>query len=243
MNVQRYFAAKDVKATVRAAFGATVVQFPVVFLLYLIGLLFVAWYAQHPELQASLTNVDRIVPHFTVNILPGGLRGLVIAGIFAATMSSMSAGINSLTTCSLKDIWERLGTTSASREIVRGRVLTLVWGLTGTFSALLVANLKLTLAERFNMIYTFFAGPLAGIFLLGVLGKRASAWPTLLGALGGFAVTMTMANQTNVHWLWNPPTGCAVTMLIGYCLSWLLPQSNPKAIARYTLVGSRESRL
>jgi SSS family transporter len=240
INVQRYFTTKSLRHTIKASIGSAMILLPVLLLLYGIGVGFVAYYHEHPELQATLKSPDRVMPHFTVNFLPGGFRGLVIAGIFAATMSSMSSGINSLSTSTIKDLLERISPRVKERELFWARTLSAVWGLVATGGALLMVDIKLTILERFNSIYTFFAGPLVGIFLLGILTKRASAWPVVISSVLGFAATAAAAQWTSVHWLWYSPIGCAVTLILGYTSSLLAPQPNRAEMERYTLAGSRK---
>jgi SSS family solute:Na+ symporter len=119
-------------------------------------------------------------------------------------------------------------------------VISAIWGLTATAGATLMVDLKLTILERFNSIYQFFAGPLVGIFLLGMLTKRASAWPVCAGAIVGFLATMLVAHSTPVHWLWYAPVGCVVTLVVGYLGSMVVPQQRSDEIERYTLLGSRQ---
>jgi sodium-coupled monocarboxylate transporter 8/12 len=242
INVQRYFATKSLRETIKATIGSAIILLPVIMLLCAIGIGLSAYYLEHPELAATLQSPDRIMPHFTVNILPQGARGLVIAGIFAATMSSMSSGINSLTTSTMKDFLERLTPSIKKRELLWARVITAMWGLGATLGAMLMVNIKLTILERFNSIYTFFAGPLVGMFLLGLLTKRASAWPVVFSSITGFAATAAVAKWTNVHWLWYSPVGCLTTMIIGYLGSLISRQANESEADRYTLSGSRKLR-
>jgi SSS family transporter len=240
LNVQRYFATKNLRQTIKAAFGSAVILLPVLLLLYSIGIGLVAYYQEHPELLSTLQNADRVMPHFTTNLLPQGFRGLVIAGIFAATMSSMSSGINSLTTSTMKDVLVRIAPTIETRELFWARLLSVLWGLVATGGAVLMVDLKLTILERFNSIYTFFAGPLVGIFLLGILTKRAAAWPVVIGSIIGFASAAAAAQWSSIHWLWYSPIGCGVTMTLGYIGSLIAPQSNTDEVQRYTLIGSRK---
>jgi solute:Na+ symporter, SSS family len=240
INVQRYFATKNLRETIKATIGSALILLPVIMLLFAIGIGLSAYYIENPELAATLESPDRIMPHFTVNILPRGFRGLVIAGIFAATMSSMSSGINSLTTSTMKDFLERLTPSIKERELFWARIITALWGLAATLGAMLMVNIKLTILERFNSIYTFFAGPLVGMFLLGILTKRASAWPVVFSSISGFAATAAVAKWTNVHWLWYSPVGCLTTMIIGYLGSLMSRQTNESEANRYTLSGSRK---
>lgn len=111
--VQHLLTAGDPKAMRRSLYFSGLITIPVVIVLDLVGLALVAFYYQHPEHRAAMGNVDNTVPYFIRNLLPHGLAGLVIAGVFAATMSSLSAGFNSLGTATIVDFY------GASVKVVR----------------------------------------------------------------------------------------------------------------------------
>lgn len=236
--VQRYFTTKSLQHTVWAAIGSAIIVLPVTLLLFGIGIGLTAYYQEHAELRATLTSADRVMPHFTINLLPVGLRGLVIAGIFAATMSSISSGINSLATSTMKDLLERTSPIFQQREMFWARLLTVFWGLIGVSGAILMMNWKLTILEKFTSAYQLFAGPLVGMFLLGVMTKRASAWPVTLGAILGFVAAGAAAQWTPVHWLWYAPVGCLVTLIVGYIGSLFVPHTKKAEVDEYTLARS-----
>jgi SSS family transporter len=236
--VQRYLTTKSLKDTARAVLGNAVMILPTMTILYLCGVGFVAYYAQHPELAGTLTSPDRILPHFTVNVLPTGLRGLILAGIFAATMSSISAGINSVATCVTKDYLTRFSLIRPERELLFGRLTSLFWGALATSAALMLVNWQLTIIEKFATIYSYFAGPLAGIFLLGVLTSRTRGWHAITGAIAGISLVSTVSVITNFHWLWYGPIGCGTTILAGFLLS-LLSSTPNRDVSRYTFAGAR----
>ena len=105
--VQRYLATKSRRDMVRAIALNGVLAVPQIVCLFCVGLGLVAYYMLAPSLGATLHNKDQVLPHFIVNVLPVGAAGLVIAGMLAATMSSVSAGINSLSTATTIDFIQR----------------------------------------------------------------------------------------------------------------------------------------
>jgi len=226
--VQRCFTAKSLKESMKALIFDGIIALPITVLLYLIGIGFVGYYHLHPQMLSSLHSPDQVLPHFIVHALPSGLSGLVIAGIFAATMSSVDSGINSLTTVSVVDFYKRFFHNSRKTEkhyLKVSRCMTLTWGLVATFVALFVRHMG-TIFQIIGKINSFFTGPLLSIFLLGILTRRATSCGVILGAVCGLVATFFVATFTNVSWMWYIVVGCGVTFAIGYLLSLFWQSSN-----------------
>ena len=124
----------------------------------------------------------------------------------------------------MKDLLEQISPGFAEKELFWARTLCFIWGISVTILAVIMVSGQLTIIERFNSIYQLFAGPLAGIFLLGILSKRTSAAPVLLGAFVGFGAAIYIQQTTAVHWLWFSPIGLIITALIGYFGSFIIPR-------------------
>jgi len=223
--VQRYFTTKSKKEMARAVLFNGLITVPVTLGLYFIGIGFSAYYQRNPALAASLTDPQQVMPHFVSHVLPSGLGGVVIAGLLAATMSSLSSGMNSLSTATFIDFIRRFRTGPERSEAVDVRwakYCTLGWGVGATVAAMFVSRLG-GILQISGKISGFFSGPLVGMFLLGLLTKRANAFGVLPGAILGTAVTWFVADHTSVSWLWYGPAGCAATMVSGFALSLLRP--------------------
>ncbi len=219
--VQRYLAARSRRDMTRAVLLNGVLVVPVNVLLALLGLGFVAYYRTHPALNETLSSADLVVPHFVTHVLSPGLSGLVIASLFAATMGSVSAGFNSLSTATMMDFYYRLSPRRAGsgrQALGSARLCTLAWGVAGVGTALFVSKLG-GIVEIMFKINGFFSGPLVGIFLLGVITKRANSFGVLVGAVLGTATTW-LTSYAHVSWLWYGPVGCLTTMATGYLLSF-----------------------
>ncbi|HZP85056.1 MAG TPA: sodium/solute symporter [Chthonomonadaceae bacterium] len=239
--VQRYFTAGSKKAMTKAVMLNGFLTVPLILLLDIIGLGFVAYYKTHPELRASLANPDQILPHFVTHVLPSPLPGLVIAGILAATMSTLSSGLNSLCTVTMVDFYRRFVPRhdgSEKEEVGTARCFTLGWGLLITFSAMFMGRLG-QIVEGSMKALGFLSGPLLGMFLLGILSRRANSFGVLIGAAVGTACA-AYAAQTSISWLWYGPVGCLGTVLVGYPLSFLRPTRQSESVARLT-VWNRDS--
>jgi SSS family transporter len=239
--VQRYFTAGSKKAMTKAVLLNGFLTVPLVLMLDVIGLGFVAYYRAHPALRASLKTPDQILPHFVMHALPTPLPGLVIAGILAATMSTLSSGLNSLCTVTMVDFYRRFvprQSDEQANEVSTARWFTLGWGLLITFSAMFMSRLG-QIVEGSLKALGFLSGPLLGMFLLGILSKRPNSFGVLMGAVVG-TVCAALAARTQISWLWYGPVGCLATVVIGYPFSFLWPGRQPEQIARLTVWG-RES--
>jgi sodium-coupled monocarboxylate transporter 8/12 len=236
--VQRYFTAGSRRAMARAVLLNGFLTVPLVLLLATMGLGFVAYYRTHPALAATLPKPDQVLPHFVMNVLPVGLPGLVIAGVLAATMSTLSSGLNSLSTVTMIDFYRRFrrGGPAAQEDDVRvARGFTLAWGICIAVSALFMSHLG-QIVEGTLKILGFLSGPLLGMFLLGVLTRRANTFGVLAGAAAGTLCTY-LATRTSMAWLWYGPVGCLATMAIAYPASYLRPSLALERVVPLTIWG------
>jgi SSS family transporter len=233
--VQRYLATKSRRDMVNAIVLNGVISLPQVICLFATGLGLAAYYMLHPALQSTLTNSDQVLPHFIVSVLPTGVAGLVIAGMLAATMSSVSAGINSLSTATTIDFIQRFRRRigRSDRDVLMAKSVALVWGSLVTFAAAYVGRLG-AVAEAAITVIGFFTGPLLAMFLLGVLTTRVNQWGVLLGAVVGTLAGWHVSDQ-GVSWLLWGPTGCAAALVAGYASSYLFPPPSREEILPLTI--------
>ena len=202
--VQRYHAARDEKAAARSVWTGALLYVPVAALFFLIGSLLFSYYHASPELLEPLFaqypdgHADKVLPHFIATQLPPGVAGLLIAAIFAAAMSSIDTSLNSAATVTLKDFVQRhlnLGKTEADAlRILRNA--TLVWGVLGTGVALAMIGQK-SLLDAWWKLSGIFAGGMLGLFLLGLISRRANNAGALVGVIVGVLVIcwMTFPDQ------------------------------------------------
>ena len=217
--VQRLLTCKNLKASRKALVGSALsvmAQF-VVFLTVGLGL----WaFYQGRAFERS----DEIFALFIVQELPPGITGLLIAGIFAAAMSSLSSSINSLASAAAYDFWAPLkGLTGDERRILRaGKGFTLVWAALLVGGAILFIPLSrgTTAVEVALGIASVVYGGLLGAFGLGVLTERADERSVILGMVAGIG-TVTFIWLTvpeMVAWPWFALIGTGVTFLVGWAL-------------------------
>lgn len=229
--LQRYFTTRSLSEGRKSVMLDAVIAVPLVGMLFLLGTVLYVYYDFYPSHLDGLPMIDAILPFFVVHELHGILSGLIIASIFAASMAVMSAGINSLATVSTVDFYQRLchpNETDINKVLV-GRIGTLAWGAAATVAALFAGRLG-PLVNAFNIINSFLGGPILGIFLLGMLTKRAKSNATVAGGTAGLICVALLAFKTNVSFFYFAVIGLIVTMVVGYLLSLVGERPDPATL-------------
>jgi SSS family transporter len=215
--LQRLFTTKSSQDCRQSIIVQAVVVVPLTVALSLVGVVLFSFYHYHPERLSGLPLPDAVVPFFAMRELPAGISGLVIASLFSASMAVMSAGINSLTTATTIDFYQRLfrpGEASAHYGWV-GRMGTLAWGAVVTFLALFADRLG-ELALAYNKVSSVITGPMLGIFLLATLTRRTTANGALAGAIAGGIAVWIVSSTTNWSFFLFGPVGVVVTFVFGF---------------------------
>ena len=236
VTVQRYFTTKDVRAGRRAFWVTTFGDTSIAICLTALGMALFAYYASHPlpdQISGLEFQSDWKYPYFIATALPAGVAGLLVAALYAATMSSLDSGINSCTTAFLVDFWQRLrhgnvrpveektaDSSVPSQELLLARKLTLVLGAVVTVLACFVGRLGDIIVIG-NKLVNSFTGPMFAIFLLGMLTKRARPVGVCAGTVAGIAVMAWLIFGTSLNFLWPVAFGLVVSLSVGYGLSLL----------------------
>lgn len=222
--LQRLFTTKSVKDCRQSVILQSILIVPISLLLYSVGIVLFAFYRSYPERIQSLTTNNALLPHFVVDELPQGIAGLVIAAIFAASMAVMSAGINSLTTATTVDFYQRVFRPNKTPEHYAriGRLGTLIWGILVTLLALLAEKAG-DLATAYTRVSSVICGPMLGIFLLATLTRRATSVGATIGGVVGVIAVLTVIAQTNWSFFYLGVIGTLSTVLSGLGASFLTP--------------------
>jgi sodium-coupled monocarboxylate transporter 8/12 len=267
ISVQRYLTATSLKDSQKALWLKLWVTLPLVGLFYLTGSVLYSYYKTFPsqvppfaqahlvpglevppaaETVRQIAN-DRLLPYFVMHELPSPLPGLLIAGIFGATMALVSAAINSLATSALMDFRKTVVGNSKSadkRSLFWARGLTVGFGILGTLLALFVMEHLGTLVQAVNTGFGLFGGPLLGIFCLGVFSRRANTAGALLGAIGGGIVGALVAFSGplfaySISFMWISCSSACATFLFGVLISYFFPA--PSEAAQKLVYSRREA--
>jgi SSS family solute:Na+ symporter len=145
---------------------------------------------------------DRVFPHFIAANLPIGARGLLIAAVFAAAMSTVSTGLNSSATLVMSDFYRRLLRPDASDQsqvlVLRGA--TLLWGIMGTGVALALVRLTNSVLDIWWTISGVLGAGIVGLFLLGMTSPKLRERPAVaILSLGVLLITWMTFSKTD-YW-------------------------------------------
>ena len=149
--------------------------------------------------------------------MPHGISGLLIAAILAAAMSNLSAALNSLSSTSIMDFYVRFRPQADEATKMRlSRLSTFLWAMLLFALAVLSLHKVGRVIEVGLQIASVAYGALLGVFLLGVLTKRANQSGAMVGMLFGFAMELYLWKWTHVPWTWWVMIGTVVTFAVGY---------------------------
>ena len=172
-------------------------------------------------LSPAISNNDSIFPWYIVRELPIGVSGLLVAGIFSAAMSSISSSLNSVSTAYCNDFHAHFRPEVKDKKLLRiARIATVVTGVLGVLLALWMAssNIK-SLWDQFYRYLGLFTGGLGGMFLLGMLTKKANATGTLLGLVVSALLIWYISVFTEINFLMYAFFGVASCFIFGYIFS------------------------
>ncbi len=199
--VQRMLTASDYKKSRRSLVTAALLDVPIAAAFTFIGVLLIAFYAQHPELRPEKAN--DVFGAYILSAMPVVIRGFVLAGVFATAMGSLSAALNALAT-SLTNDWYipyLAPARAGAHYVAAARVFTgvfgvLMMGIAITFAYVNVRNPGLTIIPVALGIAGYILGPMLGVFLLGMLTRtRGSDRGNVLAVTVGLLAIFTLSGR------------------------------------------------
>ncbi|APQ16736.1 sodium:solute symporter family transporter [Maribacter hydrothermalis] len=220
--VQRYLTSSSIKDSQKTLYTNAVLTLPATIIFFGIGTLLFIFYSEMPNaLSPAMSNNDSIFPWYIVRELPVGVSGLLVAGIFSAAMSSISSSLNSVSTAYCNDFHQHFSPKTPDLKLLRiARIVTIVTGVLGVLLALWMAssNIK-SLWDQFYRFLGLFTGGLGGMFLLGMLTKKANATGTLMGLVISAILIWYISVFTDISFLMYAFFGVVSCFIFGYLSS------------------------
>jgi len=198
--VQRYHAARSDRDADKSVWLGALLYLPVSAFFFFIGTALFAYYTAQPELlpadlrqEIAAGKGDNVFPYFIVERLPVGFTGLLIAAIASAAMSTLSSSLNCAATLTLADLYKRFVRPAAGEResMLVLYASTVAWGVIGTGTALAMIHVRSAL-DAWWKLSSIFSGGMLGLFLLGLIARRAKNAAAVTGVAAGLLVIVWM---------------------------------------------------
>src|SRR5699024_1550289 len=238
--VQRLLSCRSKLEAQKALIASGVVVFVQFAIFLAVGLALWAYYDHALPADLGLTRDDEIFPHFIIDGLPTGISGLLLAGILAAAMSTLSSSLSALSSSTVNDVYARLKRTPMTDEqgFKVGRWATIGWGIAFILPATVFESDSGNIVILALGIAGITYGGLLGAFVFGIVNKRARAADANIAfaiavAVNAFFFAMEnyVTGEVWVAWQWYPLLGVIVTFAVGGLLSLRHPAADPVAEA------------
>lgn len=223
--MQRALSTKSAQEAGRSIWAFGLIMIPGGFVFYTIGTALYVYYKSHPERMNPLLSIDATFPLFIAAELPMGVTGLIIAGIFAAAMSTLSSIINSVATLASVDFYERLAKNpTPKKSVLFAEVMTVAAGLMGIAAALLLSRYDIhSLFDVSIELAGLLGGGFAGAYTLGMFTRRANAPGVAIGIASSIVLTTIAWSMNLVHPYFYLAISILLCIVIGYVASLFFP--------------------
>ncbi|HRP57607.1 sodium/solute symporter [Agriterribacter sp.] len=223
--VQRYLATPDVKAARRSFKIALMSDVFASTLLALVGLSMLAYFTNNSSLlngKPIVNQADTLFPRFILIGLPAGVSGLVIAGLLAAAMSSLSSGLNSVSSVVSEDLISRFRKNARKEDALRQiKRLSLVTGIVILLLSFIIARVQGNLLDVIMKVVNLFVAPLFVLFFMALFVPFATKRGTFLGGIlaVGIAVAIAFWEMGGITVLWIMPVSLMIGVVGAMCFS------------------------
>jgi len=233
--VQRYQTTSSIKETNKSLWTNGALALITIPIFYGMGTMLYSYYSNSGGLPEEV-NTSAIVPYFIVTTLPAGVAGLLIAAIFAAAQSTISSSLNSISACVITDFKQRFFEKQKGNDVLLARLVVIIAGVLGMAAALYLVSTNR--AETWNLfldITGLFGVPIAAVFALGILTKRANTPGVFIG-LGTAAIVAYFVQGTDLTPFAVSMVSFLVSFVVGYLASFVFADKgkNIKGLTIYT---------
>lgn len=246
MAIQRYLATRDARSARRMFLVSNCTEAMVSVLLALLGFALLGFFTAHPECIPGHMSLDKdasfLFPHFIVSFVGYGMAGLVISGMLAAAMSSLSSGLNSTCTVINTDIiaYLRGADLPEKAKVATARLSSFIIGGVVVALSLLIQRVPGNLLEVTSKTSNLFVAPLFGLFFFALFVPFATGLGASLGSLYGvlaaFLISFVdIAGGPKLSWQWILPVAILVDIVTGSLFS-LIP-TRGRSVRYHVVVG------
>ncbi|MFC1462140.1 sodium/solute symporter [Verrucomicrobiota bacterium] len=223
-NMQRAFATEGENSARRSMITCAIISVPGAVIFFFIGTAVFVFYKTHPQLIDPKLGAESMFPLFMAQSMHPVIAGLVIAGLFAAAMSTLDSGMHSIATVITKDWFAAFNKDASDKTQLRtAKLATLAMGILGTLAAMYVASFQVrSVWDYFGKSMGIIGGGLAGVMVLALFTKRAHTWGVLLGGAVNLLI-MIFWTRTHVHWVIYGITNTVIASVLGYVFSLIIP--------------------
>ena len=243
--MQKALSTPSEKQASRSIWVFAAILLPGGFIFYVIGTMLFAYYHANPGRLDPLLPIDAVFPAFIGTELPPGVAGLIIAGLFAAAMGTVSGIINSVATLLSVDFYERLARKPDQKKSVRFAEWTsVVVGLVGIGIAIFLSRLNIhSLLDLTIELFGLLGGSLAGAYTLGMFTRRSNWQGVAIGIASASVITFVCWIFALVHPYFYLAIAIVMSIVVGYAASFLFPPPPAEKLAGLTLYdgGGRRS--
>ena len=219
--VQRYFTTKDEKAAAKSIWTNAALLLPSTLTLFMLGTGLWAFYRSNPELLNPALPTDSIFPLFIAQQLPVGIAGLLIAAVFAASMSTLDSSLNSVSAALVTDFYVRFRPSAPdSSRLLLARLLTAGLGALATATSIALATFDIgSLWDTFQGMMGLLGGGLAGLFALGIFFRSANGAGAMTGAVASVFILFWVQQHTDLHFFLYGAVGILSCILVALAAS------------------------
>ncbi len=224
--VQKLLSTRTLRDSQKAIVASAVMVMLQFILFMAVGMLLYKFFKAIPvsDPGAPFHRPDEIFPYFIIHSLPVGVKGIIVAGLFAAGMSTLAGSMSSMSSSVMFDLYRPLSKKqiSAEKELKISRVITISAGLILIFVAFFFISISQSVVEIALAIASITYGGLLGVFLLGLFFRKVTEKGALIGFSAGIAAMLSVSlppillgQAPYMHWTWFVFLGTLVTLLVG----------------------------
>ncbi|MFV1980211.1 MAG: sodium/solute symporter, partial [Rhodothermia bacterium] len=223
--VQRVLSTKTAKEAGKSVWTLAAIVIPGSILFFSLGTALYGFYKINPDKISPLLNLDATLPYFIASELPVGVAGLIIAALFAASMSTLDSSMNSVSTMIVVDFYQRFKENFTDAQSLRlAKWITVITGVFGTIFAIVLSFYTLpSLFDTFIMLTGLLGGGFGGVYALGMFTRRANWQGALVGIVVSIFVTLAVKAYTPIHVLMYGGVAIITCIVVGYLVSLFFP--------------------